>query len=96
MLHYNKEDLKIILNNLSVLLSASAYVFLLPIIFVLIYNEPQIYLYLYVLLALIVRIFARLLRFKSEITIERRHAIVSIILFWIVFSLFASIPFIVL
>jgi len=96
MLHYDKEDLKTILNNLSVLLSASAYVFLIPIIFVLIYNEPQIYLYLYVLLALVVRVFASLIKFKPNVEIERRHAIVSIILFWLIFALFASIPFIVL
>lgn len=95
MLHYNKDDLKIIFNNLSILLNASAYVFLLPIIVILIYHEPIIYLYLYVLLALIVRVFAKLLKFKTDITIERRHAIVSIILFWLIFALFASIPFIV-
>ena len=96
MLYYNKEDLKLILNNISVLLSASAYVFLIPIIFVFIYKEPTYYLFLYVLLALIVRTVAKLLKFKTKISVERRHAVVTIILFWIIFSLFASIPFIVL
>lgn len=96
MLHYNKEDVKLIFNTVSSLLSASAYVFLFPIIFVLLYNEPTIFLYLYVLLALVVRVFAKLLSFKSKVEVERRHAVVSIILFWIFFSLFASIPFIVL
>lgn len=96
MLHYNKEDLKVILNNISILLKNSAYVFLIPIIIVLIYNEPTIFLFLYVLLALIVRTFGNLISFKTQLSLERRHAIVTIILFWIIFTLFASIPFIVL
>jgi len=95
MLHYSLDDLKLIANNLSILLKSSAYVFLLPIIIVLIYNEPTIFLYLYVLLALVVRLFANLLQFKTETNVERRHAVVTIILFWIIFSLFASIPFII-
>lgn len=95
MLHYSLDDLKLISNNLSILLKSSAYVFLIPIIIVLIYNEPTIFIYLYVLLALVVRLFSSLLQFKSNAPVERRHAVVTIILFWIIFALFASIPFII-
>lgn len=94
MLHYGREDLKVIFTNLSFLLNISAYVFLLPIIAIFIFQEPKLYILVYLFLALIMRLFSKIIKFNPKIDIERRHAVVTIILFWIIFALFASIPFI--
>ncbi len=96
MLHYGKEDLKLIFSNLGTIFNFIAYLFLIPIIVILIYQEPFIYSLTYLFLALLVKFFAKLLNFKTKIHIERRHAVVIIILFWLIFSFFASIPFFIL
>ncbi len=94
MLHYGREDLKVIFTNLSVLLNASSYIFLLPILMIFIYQEPRLYIIVYLILALVMRLFAKLIKTSPKINIERRHAVVTVILFWIIFGLFASVPFI--
>jgi trk system potassium uptake protein TrkH len=96
MLHYGREDLKVIFTNLSTLLNASSYIFLLPILMIFIYQEPKLYIIVYLILALVMRLFSKLIKSNPKIEVERRHAVVTIILFWLTFGLFASVPFIVI
>lgn len=93
MIKYDWEDIKLILNNLGVLCKGSSYLFLIPLFVVLIFSEPATYFYLYVLLAILMRAIGKLLTLKSKAKGELRHAVVTVSLFWILFAIVASIPF---
>ena len=96
MLNYGKEDVKLIFNNLGSLFNFSSYLFLIPIIIAFIYNEPFVYSLVYLFLAVLIKSFSKILKFKTNIPVERRHSVVVIILFWVLFSVFAAFPFFVL
>jgi trk system potassium uptake protein len=95
MIKYNFEDLKLILSNIGNLLGLTSFLFLIPCLVVMIYNEPTIYLYTYLALAIFSMALSQLLKFKYTVTPGLRHAVITTGLFWIVFNIISALPLII-
>ena len=92
-----KKDIILILNYLGLLIKWSSYSFLIPIIIIFIYNEPKLHLIIYLFLWFVIFLFGDLLQTtnkRDKTTIFTiTHAIIITALFWIIFNLLASFPF---
>ena len=90
---YNIEDLKLILNNTGILLYFTSFLFIIPLIIILIYNEPTNYIFIYIIIAILTMAVSRLLRFNYTIKPTLNHAIITTGFFWLIFNVIASLPF---
>ncbi len=93
-----KNDLKVIFNYIGLLLMWSSLAFILPLIIVLIYNEPKQNFLAYLFCFIITIIVGYLI--KTQINPENKqisfsviHATLVAVIFWILFNILTSLPF---
>lgn len=95
MVKYGFDDFKVVLNNISVLLNFTAYLYLVPAFVVLFYDEPAGTLFLYLALAMLHFVLSKLLSFKHKSVGNYRHAILTVGIFWVLFNFISCLPFVV-